>query len=119
MANAEKILLVEGASDKLLFSVICEFTKIDPVITVVPPREIGRVQNSKGGVFTVLPTLLNQLPDGKIKRLAIIVDADHPENHGMGYRKTLEEFSGLVREAGYNRINPKGLRASSRNSLWA
>jgi hypothetical protein len=29
----------------------------------------------------------------------------------MGYRKTLEEFSGLVREAGYNRINPKGLRA--------
>ena len=28
----------------------------------------------------------------------------------MGYRKTLEEFVGIVRDAGYRRINPKGLR---------
>jgi hypothetical protein len=94
----------------LLFAVICDITQIDPVIKVVPPREIGGASNTKGGVFTILPTLLNQLPDGEIKRLAVILDADHPENHGMGYRRTLVEFTGIVRGAGYRRINPKGLR---------
>ena len=111
MANSTKILLVEGESDKLLFSVICNFTQIDPVITVVPPSQIGGAQNSKGGVFAILPTLLNQLPDGTIKRFAVIVDADHPGNYGMGYRKTLDQFAGIVSKSGYNRINPKGLRA--------
>ena len=111
MANAGKILLVEGESDKLLFSVVGDFTRIDPVIKVVPPSEVSGAQNSKGGVFAILPTLLNQISDGTIKRFAVIVDADHPGNHGMGYRKTLDQFAGIVREFGYNRIHPKGLRA--------
>jgi hypothetical protein len=110
MANPENILLVEGETDKSLFSVICDVIKIDPIIKVAPPKELGGMSNSKAGVFTIIPALLKQLPDGEIKRLAVIVDADHPENHGMGYRKTLAEFAGIVSDAGYRRIFPKGLR---------
>ena len=110
MPNPAKILLVEGDSDKLLFTVVCDLANLDPIIKVAVPREIGKTSNSKGGVFTVLPALLNQLPDGEVQRLAIIVDADHPENHGMGYRRTLEHFTNTVGAAGYKRIHPKGLR---------
>jgi hypothetical protein len=76
MPNPAKILLVEGESDKLLFTVVCDLAKLDPIIKVALPSEIGKTSDSKGGVFTVLPTLLNQLPDGEVPRLAIVVDAD-------------------------------------------
>jgi hypothetical protein len=111
MASPQNILLVEGETDKLLFSVICDFAKIYPMIKVAPPKELGGGSNTKGSVFTILATLLNQLPDGTIRRLAVIVDADHPENNGMGYRKTLDEFARIAGKAGYTRISPKGLRA--------
>jgi len=110
MADPVKLLLVEGDSDKLLFNVVCDLAKLDPTVKVSAPGEIDKASNSKGGVFTVLPTLLNQLPDGKVQRLAIVVDADHPENDGMGYRRTLEQFERIVGAAGYRRIHPKGLR---------
>ena len=111
MANPTKILLVEGESDKLLFTVICSLIGLDLMIKVAVPREIDKASNSKGGVFTVLPTLLKQLPDGEVQRLGIVVDADHPENDGMGYRRTLNLFEQIVGTAGYRRIHPKGLRA--------
>ena len=108
MPESDKILLVEGDADKQLFSVVCRLIGLSPTIKVVPPVEVGGRSNSKGSVFSVLPALLKQLPDGEVERLAVIVDADHPENHGMGYRKTLTQFTGLVNGAGYIRVNPKG-----------
>ena len=77
---------------------------------MAPPRELGGKSNTKGSVFAILPTILKQLPDGTIRRLAVIVDADHPENNGMGYGKTLDEFTRIAGEVGYTRTFPKGLR---------
>jgi hypothetical protein len=112
MPMQPNILLVEGEADKTFFTVICNMTNLRPVIKVASPEEIDpKSRNNKGSIFTVLPLLLDQLPDGEIERLAVVTDADHPENHGMGYRKTVQLFEATAASYGYKRIQPKGLRA--------
>ena len=98
------ILLVEGESDQRFYTRLCQKLDLKAKVTVAPPRQVGGCYDTKGGVFNLLPTLLKQMQDGVIKRLAVSVDADHITAHGMGCQKTLETFASIVAEFGYSRI---------------
>ena len=100
MAKAKGLMLVEGVNDKSFYEELCCCLKLSVKISVCPPREVGGAYNTKQGAINHLPTLLSQLADGQIERLALIVDADRVE-HGSGVEKTLAQISGIVQEYGF------------------
>ena len=105
--GSDKILLVEGESDRAFFEQVCNVLGLNTV-TVAPPRSLSGTHNTKEGVFNHLPTLLAQLADGRTKRLAVVVDADSVAN-GSGYSKTLQRISEIVEPHGFTRGNsPQG-----------
>lgn len=108
MQESASILLVEGDADKLFFERICRFLDVSTQIKVAPPKEFGQSSNTKGTVFSLLPTLFGQMADGSLRRFAVIVDADTAENNGMGYRKTADRFAECADTFGYKRVQRKG-----------
>jgi len=108
MAKAKGLMLVEGATDKSFYEEICCSLNLRVTVSVSPPRDVGGLHNSKQGVIKHLPVLLNQLADGQIERLALIVDADRVE-HGSGAEKTIALVSDVVEEFGFQ-STPKRLR---------
>lgn len=111
MAKQDKILLVEGDADKNLFEAVCKKLEIDASVTVSPPNNFPGGSNTKGGMFNLLPNLLNQMRDGKIKRFAAVMDADSRDpagGGGMGYNQTVEMFSNKVKEFKFTRRNIEG-----------
>ncbi|MET3139694.1 hypothetical protein AAKU61_004076 [Undibacterium sp. GrIS 1.2] len=102
MANAMKILLVEGESDKSFFEEVCELLKLDTKIQVAPPRDIGGVHNSKQGIFKQLSILLNQFADGTLTHLAVIMDADYKSEHGLGCQATISQMETTLAPFGFN-----------------
>ncbi|ALG68552.1 DUF3226 domain-containing protein [Beggiatoa leptomitoformis] len=97
----ENLLLVEGDTDKGFFSRLCETLNLSLKVTVAPPRDLGGRYNTKQGVLKHLPTLLHQLNDGSIHHLAIVVDADYVEHHGLGATKTLEQIKEIMSPFGF------------------
>ena len=93
--NASYVLLVEGDDDKYFFNKICATFNPSPNIKVAVPKDFNG-QNSKGGVLESLPPLLKQLADGSLSKLAVIVDADYEEQHGLGYQRTLQKITTLL-----------------------
>ncbi|WP_262965893.1 DUF3226 domain-containing protein [Methylobacter psychrophilus] len=102
MAASKKILLVEGEADKGFFEQICKSLVLDTEVRVASPKDLEGVRNSKQGVFNLLPTLLPLLliEDG-LTHIAIIVDADYLVLNGLGYQKTIERVSDIVRPFGF------------------
>jgi len=96
MEAAKKVLLVEGDSDKSFFQKLCKRLDLDTVVQVATPKDLEGRRNSKEGVFHRLDVLLNQLNDGQITHIALVVDADYPEHHGLGYQKTIDRVETLV-----------------------
>lgn len=101
MAVSNKILLVEGKSDEAFYTAICDGAGVFTNIKVAPPRILGGAANNKEGVFRLLPTLLNQLNDGTLARLGVVVDADYVTEHGLGFTRTLLRFEEIVLDYGF------------------
>lgn len=94
MANQNRILLVEGESDQSFFCEVLKILNLQVEVKVAPPRALGGSHNTKEGVFKHLPILLNQLADGTLVQLAIVVDADSEPNGG--YQRTLDRVREIV-----------------------
>lgn len=104
----ESLLLVEGESDRGFFEQLCKQLQIDAKVQVVPPKGIGGDRNTKQGVFNRLELLLNQLVDSeaKLKKLAVIVDADYPSiSPPDGYQNTVKKIEQFVNPFGFSLIN--------------
>lgn len=95
----DRILLVEGESDRAFFELICRRIGLDNLVTVAPPKELTGSHNTKEGVFNYLPTLLKQLGDGSVVRLAVVVDADSPPNGD--FARARDRITGIVQPFGY------------------
>ena len=103
MSNVNRVLLVEGESDKSFFEEVCKQLSLSTKIQVAPPRDLGGTHNSKQGIFKHLSTLLlKQLADGQLTHLAIIMDADYKDTHGLGYKGTLAQFERALSPFGFS-----------------
>jgi hypothetical protein len=96
----KKILLVEGENDKQLFKKLCG---IDVEIKVSTPKDHDHEKNGKMSCFQLLETLLEQLDDGSLTHLALIVDADFDNDH-WGFEKTLKKVNDIIVKYGYNNV---------------
>lgn len=101
--NPSHVLLVEGEGDRGFFEQVCKSLALNPAIKVAPPKDYQAdyeelLRNSKQGVLNLLDDLLNELLDevAPTKRLAVIVDADHEQEQGLGYQKTIEQVSKIA-----------------------
>ncbi|MDM8544953.1 hypothetical protein QUF61_00520 [Candidatus Venteria ishoeyi] len=97
MPTSQKILLVEGDSDKSFFEKICKKLSLDNSVQVAPPKDVGGGRNSKEGVFQRLEILLPQLADGQLTHIAVVIDADYVECNGLGLQRTIERVSKIVK----------------------
>lgn len=91
-----KILLVEGEADRGFYEALSArlLIKLDEV-RICTPTSVGK-KNSKQGVWHALPTYLQQLADGSIERLAVVVDADSHATGGLGFSRTLTQLTGVL-----------------------
>lgn len=101
---SDRLLLVEGETDKGFFEELCKTLNLDTEIRAVPPKDLGGRRNSKEGVFHHLPLQLGQLADGNLQCLGVVVDADHAADNGLGFSRTVERVAGIVK--GYGFIAP-------------
>ncbi|MDD5274427.1 MAG: hypothetical protein PHU14_17135 [Methylovulum sp.] len=96
------LLVVEGETDEMFFTDLCRQWQLHPHIQVAPPKVIEGKKNSKQGVYNILPMLLEQLNDGNLKRLAVIVDADYQSvNSADGFNNTLSKVTEIVTLYGF------------------
>ncbi|MEN2472867.1 DUF3226 domain-containing protein [Burkholderia sp. GS2Y] len=109
MAHALRILLVEGRSDEDFYNEICGKKGLNINVKVAPPKGLGGGFNNKEGVFNFLPTLLDQLADGRVERLAVVVDADYQSEHGLGYQRTLDRVAGIVGGYGFTPVRRQNI----------
>ena len=99
---SQNILIVEGEADRGFFEALCNTLQLGVSVKVAPPKQLGGTHNTKEGVFNILlDTYLQQLNDGTVPRLAIIVDADAAE-HGQGFARTLRRVEKIVSEYGFS-----------------
>jgi hypothetical protein len=99
--NTKNILLVEGDADRGFFEALCRKLDISVDVRVATPKDTGGDYNTKQGVLNHLTlVLLQQLEDGQLERVGVVVDADRQE-HGTGYEKTLRQFSASLSPCGY------------------
>lgn len=109
MAASDRILLVEGEADRAFFELICRKIGLGNTVNVAPPKDLAGTHNTREGVFNHLPLLLEQLNDGTVTRLAVVVDADSPPNGG--FEPTRNRVTGIVAPFGY------GLPGNTRGGL--
>jgi hypothetical protein len=57
-------------------------------VRISSPREFGGSFDTKGAIFNTVPTLLEQMADGHLVHLAVVVDSDSPQDGG-GQQATL------------------------------
>lgn len=98
----QKILLVEGDADKLLFKKICEKIGLEAQVKVLTPKEGGKEKNGKKEAIDLL-LYLNQLEHARITHLGMVLDADFSSDN-WGYEATLNCVKEKITKAnlGYN-----------------
>jgi hypothetical protein len=95
--SSRKILLVEGEADRGFYEALSKRLAIGlDEVRICTPRSVGK-KDSKQGVWHALPTYLQQLDDGEIERLAIVVDADSDATGGLGFAKTLAQLNAVLK----------------------
>lgn len=109
MSATSHILLVEGKSDEAFYNEVFKKINIKASVKVAPPRSLGGQANNKEGVFSLLPALLKQLTDGSLSRLAVVVDADFVAAHGLGFARTLERLTAILRGFGFDAVQRPGV----------
>lgn len=100
---SERILLVEGESDKSFFEEICKTLGLHASVKVAKPKDIGGSHNTKEGVFNILPIFLKQLGDATVTHLAVVVDADSDANGG-GCQRTIDRVVNIVKPYGFTLV---------------
>src|SRR5258708_37107 len=75
----------------MLYTAFCRVSGMLNV-DVIPPRSFGAGIDSKTNAIHILPILLNQLDDGAIINIGIVVDADYHSEYGLGFAGTLEKI---------------------------
>lgn len=104
MPTSDRVLLVEGNSDKSFFDALLGLLALPVVVSVAPPREVGGQHNSKQGVYNVLPKLLERLAKGDLHALGLVLDADH-QAHGGGLQATVEQVNAVLARYGYAAVS--------------
>ena len=99
-----KILLVEGSADRDFYRAALRVAGINGV-DVQPPTGVGAAADGIMNAIDLLPALIAQLNDGSLKRLALVVDADHPSD-GRGFRNTYARVTEMITAAGYVTATP-------------
>ncbi|HJH28842.1 MAG TPA: hypothetical protein C5S51_03995 [Methanosarcinaceae archaeon] len=97
MAKSNRILLVEGETDRSFFEGVCTNLGLHTNVRVALPKDIGGSHNTREGVFNILPIWLNQLADATVTRLAVIVDADSVVNGG-GCQRAIDRITKIVEQ---------------------
>ena len=97
--NNANILLVEGESDRGFFEQVCKLLHLNITIKVAIPKDFqGNARNTKQGVLISLQRLLNDILDenAETKLLAIVIDADYKNKHGLGFEATLNQVEKIA-----------------------
>jgi hypothetical protein len=105
--DSKCVLLVEGRSDEAFFSAMCARLELNSQVRVAPPKGIGGEFNNKEGVLNHLPLLLRQFVDGRIERLALVLDADHEQASGLGDGRTIDRVTQIVAASNFLPKFPK------------
>lgn len=100
MARTDRILLVEGESDRAFFELICKKLALDAFVRVAAPKDLTGSHNSKEGVFNCLPIELKNLGDGHTTRLAVVLDADSEPDGG--FQAARDRVGKIVTPFGYS-----------------
>ena len=98
---ADRLLLVEGEADRAFFELLCNSETILAGVKVAPPVAVGGRKNTKQGVLNYLETLIGELNDGRLRALAIVVDADRVADGG-GFTKIVQQVTQKVSAEGYD-----------------
>lgn len=116
----DKILLVEGEADEGFYTAISREINLDVSIKVGRPIKFGGVASGKGNAINLLPTLIDQMKDGQINKLAMIIDADYDASHGLGIKKTLNQVTSILNANSYkisNKVKTGGYRFKHTDGL--
>jgi hypothetical protein len=97
----DKILLVEGVADEGFFSAVCRIAGLGVKVKVSNPILFGGGGTGKGNALKVLPFLIDQMRDGRIGRLAMVVDADYNGSNGLGFQATVNKIAAILKDQGY------------------
>jgi len=98
--NSNKRLIVEGDADRSFYETCLSINNITDV-WVGPPTDFGGGGYGKGNAISLLEQSIDEMNDGTISRLGIIVDSDYQSNCGLGYTKTLEKINLILNSKGY------------------
>ena len=97
----QNILLVEGMADREFFSCCCNNAGLGKKIKVSPPKDLGSKEGGKGNAISLLPDLIQQMRDGSVTGLGLVVDADYEKTNGLGFAKTKIKVENIIKEHGY------------------
>lgn len=98
----EKHLLVEGIADQEFFTACCEKAGLDGKMQIGPPTKHGCKRDGKSNAISLLPDLMQQMNDGSVTGLGLVVDADTDHSNGLGFARTKERVEAIAREYGYS-----------------
>ncbi len=102
---SEKILLVEGESDKQFFRELLKKISLNHVeIKIYTPLDSGAEKNGKVGACDILSIYMQNLPDGSTSHLAIVMDADYISD-GWGFDNTFQKAEEVIKKNGYEKSN--------------
>lgn len=99
----QRILLVEGESDKAFCHQLICTLKLDVLIEPETPRNLCQAQSDGIDMLRkiALPFALGRLAKQQITHLGIIIDADSSAK-GDGFTKRREQITHLLAQQGYN-----------------
>jgi hypothetical protein len=97
---ADKILLVEGIDDSTFYVAICRERNLRSV-EIKTPKSGGAPFHGKTNLIHILPIFLQQLDDGSITNIGVVVDADYEQHHGLGFGGTLAKIREKVVAHGF------------------
>lgn len=103
MAGSNKKLLVEGDADKDFFRACCQKLKLD--VEVGPPTQFGAGGKGRDNALNILPSLLENMADGTIKRLGLVIDADF-HSTDKGFDEALSRVKKILNSKDYEVKTP-------------
>jgi hypothetical protein len=105
MKKYPKMLLVEGENDKSFFTACCRKIGLEDKIWVGPPNGLGDFSAGKDNAIKLLSVLIELASrdesDERIEAIGLVVDADFPAAGGLGFAKTWERISHILRAHAY------------------
>ncbi len=117
--SSKRILLVEGEADRGFFEALNKRLAVQlETVNICTPKSVGK-RDTKQGVLHALPTYLQQLSDGQIERVAVVLDADSAVSGGLGFAKTLAQLTVVLNPFGFaheSAVSP-GLSFTHSNGL--